>query len=403
MNPTFDQSSVSHLSDDNHRPVSVSLCIVAQACRIYDKSTREACLWLANLAANSTRIQLCWQRRGLPDPLGTVGRIAEADLAARLGISKVEILRALTGHPEANLPLFREAVEKFRAYFESQLPPLVKTQDTKTVENAVAIAVEERSIVLLSGKWRHGKTEESERQWLKNLHRALWVHTPCSTSDRSFLHAFGSALGLSMRLDRRPETLREQIQRTLCPGLIELVFMDEGHNLWPTDLTKGKPIRAEFVRQCRDQFGAGFVIITTDQFALSLEIARNENTRWAPGQLFGRIVRCPVRDMHTPFEIRAIAKLHAGPIEDVALEGLTKFANADEGYLGAMVNVAKRARRAADAARGAGAEITAAEIAEATRLQQADERIVQMAATATATKRGKEKIRVVKTLNRRVA
>jgi hypothetical protein len=117
-----------------------------------------------------------------------------------------------------------------------------------------------------------------------------------------------------------------------------------------------------------------------------MEYAKRSNSRWAPGQASGRIRKFCTRDKHTRPEIRQIAKLHLGNIEPDALEALAAFAEAEEGYLGTMIEAGKRARRKAIAARGDGATITAAEVAAATKLQQQDERVVQLASAAKPTR-----------------
>jgi len=376
-----------NLSSTAHRPITISLAVAAQACRIYEPVTRAACLWLANLAANSQRIQLCWQDRLLPDPLGTVGRITEVDLSAKLGLTTFDIYAALSGHPDADLPQFVAAVAKFRAEFERQLPPLVKTQDTAKIAAAFATAADEHKLVTVSGKWRHGKTDECQRIWLRNLHRAIWVHTPADNTERSFLNAIAAALGISANISKKPVHLREQIKRAFGIGLIDLIFLDEGHNLWPADLADSKPIRAEYLRELRDSLGLGAMIITTEQFALSLSLALQHNTRWAPGQFLGRRAQFKLSDIHTDTEIRAIAKLHGrGQLPEEALPILVDFAKAEEGYLGAMVTAIRLAMSIAAAAdKPLGME----EVASAIKQQQTDERIADLTKNVKPAKRRK--------------
>jgi len=373
-----------NLSSPAHRPVNISLAIAAQACRIYDPRTRAACLWLANLAANSQRIQLCWQERLLPDPLGTVGRITEADLARKLDLDPHEIYAALTGHEDADLPRFVAAVEKFRKYFESQLPQLVKTADSATIAAAFRTAADEHRIVTVSGKWRHGKTDECQRLWLLNLHRAVWVHCPSDNTERSFICANAAALGISANIAKKTVLLREQIKRALGIGLIDIIILDEAHNLWPSDLADSKPVRAEYVRELRDSLGVGTLCITTEQFALSLALAVKHNARYAPGQFSGRRAQFPLSDIHTDAEIRSIAKLHgAGRLPDAALPILVEFAKAEEGYLGSMVTAIRQALSLAE-----NGVVSMDHVAIALKQQRTDERIADLARAVRPTRRG---------------
>ena len=373
------------ISSPHLRPIQVSLAVAAHAARTYTQDHRHAVLWLANLAANSRRIQLCWQRRGLPDPLGTIGQIAEVELARKLNLEPLAILRALTGHSEADLPAFTSAVTKFRAEFEAAVPQLIPTADMATVDAAFAAASDEHEIAELSGKWQHGKTALAQRQWLLNLHRAVWIDTPSDNAQQTFLLAIASALGIGQHYNL--SRLHTRIKNAVGIGMIDTIIFDEAHNLWPSDLRDSKPVRAEYVRELRDSTGIGALLVTTDQFALSMEIAKQKNTRYAPGQLFGRIRRFATHDKHTDAELKAIAKLHAGKADADAIRALTLFAEAEEGYLGAMVQAAKRARVAVTAA---GRDtVTAADIAAATLAQQHDKRIVQLASVVKLDRKGR--------------
>lgn len=375
-----------NLSSPHLRPVNVSLAIAAQASRVYDPETRAAVLWLANLSANSQRVQLCWQRRKLPDPLGTVGRISEADLSRHLGLDRLEIYRALTGHDEADLPAFTAAVRTFRAKVEAMLPPLVETKDTAIIKAAFAAAGDDHDIVELIGKWRHGKTEEHEHHWLRNLHRAVWVDCPSDNTERAFIFAIARALGISVSGGIKPTQLKEKIRRALGIGLIDTLVIDEAHNLWPADLVGSKPVRIEFIRELRDSLGVGALNITTDQFALSMELAKRHSPRWAPGQFAGRIRQFRLRDKHTDKEVELIARLHAaGPIAPEAVPLFRAFAQAEEGYLGVMVSAIKDARAEA----GAGGVITAAMAAAATVKEGSDQQIRDRAAEFQLVRHGR--------------
>lgn len=376
-----------NLSSARLRPINISLAVAAQAARAYSKEAREACLWLANLAANSQRIQLCWQRRLLPDPIGTIGRITEADLCGKLDLHPIEVYRALTGHDEADLPKFVARVSALRKDFESKLPPLVKTADSRAIAEAFTVAGDEHRITTIQGKWRHGKTEECEREWLKNLHRCIWLHCPSDNPERSFLHEFARALGIGANISKKPTQLRSQIKGALGIGLIDTVIIDEAHWLWPTDLAWQKPIRAEFVRELRDTLGVGFVLVTTEQFALAMEYSKQHNARYAPGQLAGRRYQFELRDAHTDKEILAIAALHAGNAADDALRHFVDFAKAEEGYLGIMIEAIGAARRSA-----AHGTITATHAALATRQQQTSSRIKQLALAAKPARKGRFKL-----------
>jgi len=389
-----DNQDVSHapernLSSLHNRSLTISLAIAANACRRYPKESREACLWLANVAANSQRIQLCWQMRFLPDPIGAIGRITEAELCEKVGLHRSEVYAALTGHEDADLGKFVEKVSLLRKEFESQLPPLVTTADSKSITEAFTVAGEQHRIAVIQGKTRHGKTEECQRKWLKNLHRCVWLRCPSDNQERTFLDEFARALGVYTNISKKPAQLRQQIKRALGIGLIDTVVIDEAHFLWPTNLVTQKPARAELVRELRDELGVGFVLVTTDQFATAMEICKAQNTRYAPGQIAGRRYQFELRDSHTDKELRAILTLHAGSITDEAVEGLLDFVKTEEGYLGAGIEAIVNARIVCG---NHGAPINATHVAVATKQQQTAARVKQLALTAKPVRRRRVKL-----------
>lgn len=382
-----------YMSSAEHAGLNISLAIVTKQVRCYPTEARRAALWLANFAANSQRLQLVWQRRHLPDPIGTIGQITALQLEERLGIDQREIREVLTGGPDRNLPQFTAAVQAYRAKIEGALPRWVKTEDMRITEEAFAIATEDHEITGLIGKTRGGKTGESERLWVCHLDHILYVDTPESNDERSFMVAIAQAGGIGVGSNVKNCQLRQKIRQMLGIGLIDTLAFDEGHYLWPTDLADTKPQRLEFIRNCRDTLGVGSVIIATEQFSESAAVAEQENTRWAPGQFLGRWQPFRLRERKTKRELELIVSVHAGAIEPEAVAGLIDFAEKSEGYLGAMTNVIRLARRAA----GQDGMITPALVAAKIQQHQTETKIVQIADGP------KPKRRVRRTYSRRAA
>jgi len=266
---------------------------------------------------------------------------------------------------------------------------LVKTADSGIIADAFQIAGDEHRIAVVQGKWRHGKTEECERQWLLNLHRCVWLDCPEDNFDRSFLNALANTLGIGAGKSKRVPVLRYQIKAALGVGLIDTIIIDEAHNLWPEDLQSVKPKRIEFIRHLRDSLGVGAVLLTTEQFALAMELSKQHNARYAPGQLAGRRYQFELRDAHTDREIRAIAALHCGNATDDALDGLLTFAKAEQGYLGQMVEAIAAARHLTG---NHNSPITATHVAIATRKQQTSARIKALAVSVKPARRGRFKL-----------
>jgi DNA transposition AAA+ family ATPase len=211
---------------------------------------------------------------------------------------------------------------------------------------------------------------------------------PEDNFDRTFLNALANTLVIGAGKSKRVPVLRYQIQAALGIGLVDTIIIDEAHNLWPEDLQSVKPKRIEFIRHLRDSLGVGAVLLTTDQFALAMELSKQHNARYAPGQLAGRRYQFELRDAHTDREIRAIAALHCGNATDEALDGFVTFAKA-EGYLGQMVEVIAAARHLAG---NQNSPITATHVAVATRKQQTSARIKALAVNVKPARRGRFKL-----------
>lgn len=387
-NPDVAHAPQKNLSAVHLRPINVSLTTASQAARILPPRERAAVLWLANVAVNSQRIQVCWQSRGLPDPLKSIGRITEAEISRRLGLPTLEIYRALTGHRSADLSAFTMVVEKMREEVEAVLPPLARTQDTATMQAAFQAAAEQRAISLVTAESRHGKTEVASRLWLKNLHRSIWLGAPSNSDEKAFVVSLATALGICTSGGVKKVQLIDKIKRGLCPGLIDVILIDEAHGLFPLDLRETRPARLELLRELCDQLGIGAVLLSTPQFSTNLQLARQHSTNWSPAQFMGRHQPYSLCEMHTIEELRAIVGVHAGEIEGAALNALVLFVMASDAYLSAGIAAIRRAR----ARIGTTATITSADIAAATLATSAPASVVEMAEKAVPARRGKFRV-----------
>jgi hypothetical protein len=100
------------------------------------------------------------------------------------------------------------------------------------------------------------------------------------------------------------------------------------------------------------------------------------NPVWAPGQLVGRVATYELPDALTREEIIAVAKAHVPELTYKACLALAVFAEANEGYLGAMVEAIELARDKAQ-----GGEILGSQIADAIEQQK---KLTRMRASAPA-------------------
>lgn len=362
-----------HLASGSLRGISIGLNIVTRVARVREDEERAAMIWLTNYA----------HLRDLT---------ADA-LSDELDLDKTEIRRALTD-PEADLARFVRQVKILRAAFErpleTRLPgapnpfpkssplhhgygPLADTRARRKIRNAVKFAHTDAQIMEIIGKTRMGKSVDAAHEYLRRLDSAVWLHCPSGGTDRDFLCALARALGVSAGTGAKNMELRPRIMSCFGPRRVSLLFVDEGHRLWPVDI-KSPPTRIEFLRDLWEQLGVAVVIMATPQYSASLARAMDENPRWAPGQWDGRVQRAHLADTMEDEDLRAVARYHAPDLSAPLIQQLVEQARSSEGFCGAMVKAIERVRfMAAEQGKPIDLEmlkIAQAESARGTRIEQ---------------------------------
>jgi hypothetical protein len=304
--------------------IKVGLNIVAQVARVRSDTERAAMLWLTNYAH-------------LQD-------LTADALGEELDMEKAEIRRALTD-PDADLERFVRQVEVLRAKFEATIPTLANTKVKRKIANAVKFATKDKAqIVEIVGKTRMGKTDCAKPEYLRRLDQAVWLHCPGAGTEKDFLTELGRACGIGVGSTGLKNTqLRPKIEGCFGARRIKLLFVDEGHRLWPTDL-KSPPSRIEFLRDLWERHGVSVIILATPQYTEALAAAMDNNPRWAPGQWDGRVHRSHLADTMEREDLEAVARHHAPDFADALIAKLVEQAASSEGFCGAMVKTIERVR-----------------------------------------------------------
>jgi hypothetical protein len=337
-----------HLSDPRVAGINISLAIVTKIAAVRPEKERRAMIWLTNFTANYQRIAKVWRDRGLTPPILDVIGSVTADALAGLLDAPMAVIRECLTNPSCDRHAFVEKVNELRARFEAAIPIIADTRTTEIVKEACRYAQQKRRWALVEGKWRAGKTSAGEGWWLRNLDRCVWIDTPKDAPERSLFMRMAEALGIGISSAKKSIMYREQILNCLAIGLIDHLIFDEAHFLFPPD-PSSKPGRLEWVREIRDVKGIAITLLSTAQFSEAMQRALAFNPVWAPGQLVGRIATYDLPDALTREEIIAVAKAHAPELTYKACLALAVFAEANEGYLGAMVEAIEIARdKAAD-------------------------------------------------------
>lgn len=330
-----------HLASAAIAGINVGLHIIGRVARHRTPEQRRALVWIHNYAR--------------------ILQLTADSLSEQLDLPRAAINEALTNPslPAAELDAFVERQRRLRARFEADLPVLVRTRVTRVVALGIAEAAEDRVLSQIVGPERVGKSEafqdEFHRHWMD---RGILINCPQSRDMRSFTSRIAHALGIAVNNNKKNDLISEQISATFATGILEVICIDEGHNLWPKDLATQRPERLEFLRDLWDVAeinrrarrgvdrggGLGIAICATPQFAADMNTAINVSGRWKPGQLEGRLRRNHTPDTLTRHEVAKIARFHAPEFDEQALNTLVDVTLASPGLLGFLVNVVGKVR-----------------------------------------------------------
>lgn len=191
-------------------------------------------------------------------------------------------------NPARGLGEVWEALDNYRAKWISELPAQVETCIGKRVADALEYAQETRSLVLIDGPARIGKSF-SARAWCeRTAGLARYVQVPCSNDDAGFFRAIGRALGVSASLQLKASEIRNRIEDVLQSGDLMLV-LDESQYAWSQSWQRyAMPMRVNWILQALVNFNVPVALVTTPIF-YSAQKRVEDLTGWTSSQLIGRI------------------------------------------------------------------------------------------------------------------
>jgi len=177
------------------------------------------------------------------------------------------------------------------AYRESWIkkhPGAVETTIGRRVTEAFDFARETRSMVLVDGVARIGKTFSARAYCERSGGMARYVQVPFSNDDATFFRAIARAVGVSSSLQLKTLHLRARVEEVLQAGDL-LIVLDEAAWLWPqTGRNYSLPGRISWLTTALVNLGVPVALITTPQFHTSQRRTENQ-TGWASEQFIGRI------------------------------------------------------------------------------------------------------------------
>ena len=176
------------------------------------------------------------------------------------------------------------------AHEKDRASAVVVTEVSKRVSEAFDYAMQTKTLVVVNGPARIGKTF-SGRAWCdRRPGVARYAQVPSTGDDISFFRALARSLGVSINLNSKAQELRTRIEEVLQRGDL-LLCLDEAHYLWPqTNYRDALPQRISWLMTALLNYSVPVVALTTPQFFRHLQRVE-DGTLWTSQQFTGRVGR----------------------------------------------------------------------------------------------------------------
>jgi|CZKV01.1.fsa_nt_gi hypothetical protein len=199
-----------------------------------------------------------------------------------------------------------------------------------------------RSVALLEGNARLGKSFAARAWCLQHPGLARFVEVPPGNDDTSFFRALARGLGLGNFLKYKTIDIRERVESVLLTGDLVLV-LDEANRLWPEwNFRYAYPSRITWLMAMANA-GVPICMVSTPQFIQSQKAA--EKNGWNSAQLTGRIGHYEFLPVElSAADIIAVARAVLPEASKDVLQILADYASESSRYLAAVDSIAKRAR-----------------------------------------------------------
>lgn len=220
---------------------------------------------------------------------------------------------------------------------------IVVTAIGRKVHRCLDMALKTRSLVVVNGVARIGKSH-SARTWCEQRPGvARYVEVPSSNDDIGFLRAVARGIGLGNFLKYKATEIRERVEAVLITGQLLLV-LDEAHKLWPQmNYRYGHPTRINWLMSLVNK-GVPICALTTPQFFTHLQHVE-QHSGWASEQLTGRITHHEQLPAElADADLEAVARNVLPEAGDIDIAALVAYARSSAKYLAAIDSIAKCAR-----------------------------------------------------------
>ena len=323
--------------------------LVAKRCATIDRLESKAAVWFAQWRS--------WQPGGLVRLL--------REMRQTLGLPAIEIdsepeyvegLERMCLDPQCSVngvddkdglvAVLREdwqQLEAYRGKWVSELPARVETAIGRRVADAMEYAQETRTLALIDGPARIGKSFAARVFCEESAGLARYCQVPCSSDESSFFRAIGQSLGVSSSLQLKAAEMRARVEEVLQAGDLMLA-LDEVHYLWPQQWRPyASPSRVNWIMTALVNHNVPVALVTTPQFYASQKRVERL-TDWTSEQFIGRIghvERLPNKLGRADLVKVAEALLPAA--DNAAWGALAAYADVSKKHLASIEAIAKRA------------------------------------------------------------
>ena len=322
--------------------------LVANRCAEIDPPADRAAIWFAQaeswkpggLAIHASKILrryplVEWREEAKAEPMPLASERMIREL--------VDDLERLCLDPRSALADVWETLNDYRGKWITELPTGVQTSIGRQVASALEYTQQTRTLGLIDGPARIGKSFEARAFCAGSAGLARYVQVPCSNDEASFFRAIGQSLGVSSSLQLRTGEIRDRVDEVLQAGDLMLV-LDEAHYLWPQHCRpSASPFRVNWINTALVNHNVPVALVTTPQFYASQQRVERL-TDWTSEQFIGRIghvERLPGRLGRADLVMVARALL---PGADAATWGaLAAYAVLSKKHLASIEAIAKRA------------------------------------------------------------
>jgi hypothetical protein len=279
----------------------------------------------------SSYFQECYQRR------------ARNELAGYLAELCADPAKALDEGP-LYLPRIREALRQtIEHHFTSAAAGVVVTEIGKQLADGLEFALETRSMVLIDGLARSGKTFAAKAWCRARPGRVRFSQVPSHSDEIGFFVSLARDIGIAVESNPKATKLRERVARALQGGDLMLV-LDEAHYLWPqTNCRDALPQRINWIMTALVNYGVPVALITTPQF-LKQQRRIEEKTCWTSEQFTGRLRYIPLPITLSKDDLSAVAHSVLPEASEPMIRALASYADVSCKHLAAIGSAARVAR-----------------------------------------------------------